>query len=341
MTRNDLLTIVVMGLVFIGVFSFITTTGRGEISIRTPATTGHIDIAAHNERQFKQGFGFSISADLNQLEGAKLHNEIERLNLKTKAGDALQGFVVDKHRGLIVGTSVAGATLDLSLASKGASGTELVVSARDQQGKFLALAAEQIGVLDFKGAHLGFDFQRFSEVRDRRAYFVVLLDRSGSMYSVMGTVKQAAASFMNSLPGNAYCRVLSFNHELMQHTRSFVPCTQASNELSAIKASGGTNLYGAIVAAYAELAPISDSLKALVLITDGVGQGGMSKQQVLQRKNATTHVYYLGSFREEQLTGIADTYIYGEQDVKNVLGRYFTQLGDSIRNQHVIRIKEK
>jgi len=338
MNRNDLVTIGVMALVFCAVLAFIVGDGRAEITISVPRTKGEIDVGVHNRKQFKDGFGFSVRMDLNQLEGEKLLEEIKRLGLKTKSGELVKSFAVDKQRGLIIATTVPG-TAELSLVRK--ESKELFLSARDEKGSFITLQPEQIGVFNFNGSHIGFEFKRFSELKDQRAYFVLLLDRSGSMSSVIGAVKQAASSFMMSLPANAYCRVLSFSHDLMQHTRNFMPCAQAAKELGSIKAGGGTNLYGALVAGYRDLAAITDSLKAVVLITDGVGDGGMTKQQVLQRKNAPTHTYFLGSYREQQLTGIADTFIYGDQDVRKLLGKFLEQLGDAVRNQAIITVKER
>jgi hypothetical protein len=338
MTHEHLPTVLVMAIVLLVIVGFI---ARADITVRAPATTGEIDISAHNEHQFKQGFGFSVRSDLRQLEGSKLLDEIGRLGLRTRSGERLHGFVVDRQHGLIVGTSAARTQLEISLIKKGANGSELLVSGRDEQGNFTTLRAEQVGVFDFKGSHLGFELQRFADVKEQRAYFLVLLDRSGSMSTVMQAVKQAASSFMGSLPSNAYCRVLSFSDRLTQHTPGFVPCANASKELGSIKAGGGTNLYGALVSAYAELSSITDSLKAVLLITDGVGDGGMRKDHVLKRKNAPTHVYFLGSHRAEQLTGIADGFILGDHDVKQVLQRYFSQLSASVHNQFVIRTPEK
>ena len=343
MTARETLNPAVAVGVFVAVIGLITGgdgPARAQIAIKSPTTTGEIDIGKHNEDQFKAGFTFAIRPDLSQLDGDRLLEEVRRFNLKTRTGEELRSFTIDKTKGLIVASTHPG-SLQITLIRKGTRGTELIVSARDKDGRAIILQPDQIGVFDLKGTHVGFNFQRFVEAKDQRAHFMVLIDRSGSMASVMKTVSQSAIDFMKALPANSHCRVLSFNHELTQHGRGFQPCKEAASQLGTLRASGGTNLYGALLSAFAELAAFTDQLKAVVLISDGVGDGGHTKSQVLRAKNAPLHVYFLGSHREAQLTGIADTFIYGESDIKKLLGRYFDEMARSIENLGVITLHDR
>lgn len=95
------------------------------------------------------------------------------------------------------------------------------------------------------------------------------------------------------------------------------------------------------MAAYDELRPASDSLRAVLVITDGVGSSKLTKAQVLSRKSAPTHVYWLGDKDERHLSGIADTVILGEQNLKAVLQSYFKQMAEQLKRQYVITIPSK
>ena len=315
-----------------------------QIVVREPASKGSINIEAHNKEQLAKGFSFSMRPDLSQLEGAALEEQLSRLKLKSKSGTPLMSFSVDKAHEMIVGTTVDKAKVAINLIRNTDKGTELIIGARDADGTFRALSSEQVGVFTLKGSHLGFSMQRFEHATGHHAYFVILVDRSGSMKSVMAAVRDAARSFMAALPKNARCRVISFNHAFIHHSSGFDACNPKQHHIDQITAGGGTDIYTPLVAAYDELRPASDSLRAVLVITDGVGSSRLTKAQVLSRKSAPTHVYWLGDYRdggERHLAGIADTFILGEQNLKAMLQNYFKQMSEQLKHQYVITIPKK
>lgn len=212
----------------------------GQIVVREPSTKGSINVEVHNKKQLAKGFALSVRPDLSQLEGAALEAELGRLKLKTTSGMPLVSLSADKEHGLIVGTTHEKAKVEISLVKRTEKGTELVVGAKDAEGSFKVLTPEHVGVLTLKGSHLGFSMQRFEQAVSHHAYFVLLIDRSGSMKSVMGAVREAATSFMSGLPKNARCKVISFNHAFSHHSSGFDACDPKRHHIDKIAAGGGT-----------------------------------------------------------------------------------------------------
>lgn len=308
---------------------------HSELKIYEPTTTGAFDVAEHNRKQIAR-LGFEVRQSLSALEGSALEQELKRLQLTTTGGAQLHAFAVDKGRGLVIGTTAQSTTLSINATTATDRGTDLVISARSEDGSFQALGPGQIGVFSFEGSHVGFEMEQFSQAEQRRAYFAILLDRSGSMKSVIKSVQEAATEFMQTLPANARCRVISFNTSLKQHSQDFEQCAPKHHRLTRLTAKGGTNLQRPLLAAYAALNNVPDELKAVLVITDGVGD--LNRRTVQAAKTAPTHVLFMGEHETQHLEGIADTFIYGSQDLQAVMGRYFKALSEAVAHQYVIHL---
>jgi len=306
-----------------------------EIIIRQPETIGHFDVQKHNEAQFKSGFPFRVKPKVSQLGDVELRRHIDSLNLSTLGGIRIEALDIDKGNNIVVGTTIPNASIAINIVEKSKKGRDIVVSVRNSSGSFSKVEKNQVGVFDLEGKPLNFELLRISE-STIEVYFEVLLDRSGSMSSYIKDVVAAASEFMDLLPKNAKCRVTSFNHNFTSHSKGYAPCKADVHGLKGMEAGGGTLIYEPLLNSYEQLGKAGNKLKAVIVITDGMGQSKITKADVLKKKTAPTYLYWLGSYKEEQLEGIADTYIYGKQDLKKVLSAFFSTIGSAVNSQHVI-----
>lgn len=306
-----------------------------QFTIKQPETTGTISIEQHNREQLA-AIGFRIETDVRALDGKKLQKHLRGLVLETAAGLPVRSFSFHKGRNLVVGTSLENVAVQLNVIKVTATGLDLFVSFRSPQGKFLAVQPDQLGVFTLNGNHRGFSMERFPQSKSARAYFQILIDRSGSMKRVRKQVLDAARKFLAELPNNARCQLISFSDNIRFHSDGFRTCDPDGHALDKIRMGGGTDLQRPLVAAYANLKHVEKSLKAVLILTDGVGS--IDKRLVKQHKTAATHVYFLGSYRQDKLD-FADTFLFGKNDLKKMLGRYFTKIQNAINNQTVISVK--
>ncbi len=103
------------------------------------------------------------------------------------------------------------------------------------------------------------------------AYIALVLDASGSMFNVMGQMKEAAAQAVESAPDEASFSVIQFNNQI-QILRDFTTdksdVTEAIGRAFAVQNSG-TCLYDAAYRAIELLSAAPRGRRAVVLFTDG------------------------------------------------------------------------
>jgi len=307
-----------------------------ELEVRLPETTGQFDVQKHNEAALRSGFPFAVKPKVSHLGEIELRKHVESLRLATPLGESIQARDFDKGGNIVIGTTAPQSSVAITLVEKGEKGSNVVVSVRDGTGLPAKVGKGQVGVFDLEGNPLTFDVLSLSE-SGIEVLFEILLDRSGSMQPYIKDVAAAASEFMALLPANAKCRVTSFNDRYTAHSKDYQKCAADAHGLKNMKAGGGTLIYEPLLNSYEELAKAGNRLKAVVLITDGMGQSRISKEEVLKKKSAPTYVYWLGDYKEKQLEGIADTYIYGRQDARKVLGAFFSGIGGALTSQYVIR----
>jgi len=305
-----------------------------EITIKQPKAIGRIDIKAHNRKHLSK-VGLRIKRDLSHIGDVEVRKRLEAMSLSTGAGVRVHSFDFDKANDLVIGTSTPGTSVEINLVRNQGRGQDIVVLIRGKDGKFKEIRKSEIGVFSLDGQKKDFSVKPFS-FSSIEAYFDILLDRSGSMSGFIDDVQGASADLMNKLPGNAKCRVTSFNNKFKRHSTDFLPCSPNLHKLNSLKAGGGTKIFEPLLESYSELAALTGKLTAVVVITDGVGHSKISKDRITKSKSAPTYVYWLGNYKEDRLRGIADTFIYGRQDVKKLLKAYVSRIGSAVNSQHVI-----
>ena len=174
--------------------------------------------------------------------------------------------------------------------------------------------------------------------------FTLLLDRSGSMASVISDVQQSANEFLNGLPPTAECAVASFNGGYDYHNDIYQSCNSGNFRLDTLIAEGGTDLYQPLISTYDSLnqSYFDNHQKAVIVITDGqIGIDDALRQQVEAAKNNTlTVVYFLGLREDRYLTGLADTFLHSTSDISQNLTTYFHSLSAAYRTQKVLSVQE-
>ena len=316
----------------------VTTAAGAGFEVVVPASTGSFDVAAFNEHQFAQGFGFAVSTNVQHLRTDEVRDYINTLPFVTSGGYEVHSFDFSKGHNLAVGTSIADGEIQIVNARDRADEAQMVVAVRSGDGSFLPLSEPNVGVIDLQGATRPFTLSSFDEAASAQARFDLLLDRSGSMTGSIEKVREAARTFLTELPENARCRLTSFNHTFTRPQSGYRPCGEILSELDRIEADGGTDIYTPLLETYRELDTFEGDLKGVFLITDGHGSSALTKAAVLAAKSAPTHVVWLGSFSERRLRDIADTHIYGDRDLKTLLNRYFASITHALQRHYVVSV---
>ena len=118
----------------------------------------------------------------------------------------------------------------------------------------------------------------FEKEKEKPSLAIVLaIDKSGSMAGVkIELAKDAAKGAVELLGGRDQIGVLAFDGETYWvsplHRASDVG--MVSERISTIQSGGGTNMYPAMVQAYAALVPAEAQLKHVILLTDGISAPG-------------------------------------------------------------------
>lgn len=308
-----------------------------EITINKPETTGEISFAERNDLEFKNEFRIGYDINAAGLDHEQMRQVIESMALVAPNGLAIRRRDFSAEDGIVAGTTIDDATPAITLVRRENGKTHLVVNLRDGAGEFIVPDGDTVGVFSFDGNPVPHIVAPFSS-STVPAHMDLLLDRSGSMTPVIDLVKQAASDFMARLPKNTLCRATSFNASYVRHTPDYQPCVPGIHNVGWIQAGGGTNIYAPLIETYQDGPSDPDGLRLVVVVSDGLGQSGFDRDDVIGEKTAPTFVYWLGDYDEDRFKGIADTFIYGQQDMDALLVRYFGQIAQAIDNQYVITI---
>lgn len=309
-----------------------------EILIQKPTTTGTVSFAERNDQQFRTGFRIGLDIDPGRMDRELVRKSVDSLPLTLPDGQTLRARDFSTEHRVIVGTVLPGVTPNINRVDANGGATELLVGFRDRDGNFVKPEERNIGAFTLDGIPVPHQVTPFDRSR-RKVYVDLLLDRSGSMKDLIGDVKRAAAEFMVLLPKDqALCRVTSFNQDHHRHTRDFQPCIPIFHGVGSIPAGGGTDIYDPLLEAYVNGPADRNAQRLVVVISDGIGQSSFTRQALLNNKTAATTVYWLGDYDEDRLRGIADTFIYGRQDIAGLLERTLGHVADAVGSQVVITI---
>ena len=314
----------------------------------TPAITLHSTaqqqppkITLHSAYDFKREVSLKVNPDPAFMPADILLKTLSRFELFDARGARItSGFDIDPTSKVVIGFS--GGSSEIIKASQSASGITLLASFKDASGNFISPPQDQVAVYNSQGQKLCFDYKSISQTQQKMR-FVLLLDRSASMWSVMDDVKASANLFLKSLPPSAGCAVASFNHGFTYHNKHFQSCNLGDFKLDGMVAEGGTDLLVPLLRAHESLgrAEFADFQKAVIVITDGqITQNPVMQQAVLEAKKDTLSFMYLrGKASNAHIKVLADGYIHDPANFKDSLAEYFESLSDGYNTQKLLEIK--
>tara|TARA_R110001599_G_scaffold353823_1_gene599129 strand:+ start:1980 stop:3029 length:1050 start_codon:yes stop_codon:yes gene_type:complete len=251
------------------------------------------------------------------------------------------GFDVDAVNNLVVAFS--GGTSEIIRTLQLPNGFQVVGSFKDRGGNFVSPPVGSLAVYNTSGEKLCFDYETAAQAKPKMV-FMLLVDRSGSMFDVMDDVKTSAKAFLKSLPPTAMCAVSSFSDSFTYHNERYENCNGGVYKIDDLVADGGTQLYTPLLRAYQSLTQdyFKDYQKAVIIITDGqVPPNPILRNQALAAKqDVLSFVYFLGEKEEAQLSSLADVFLQSTSDIKNNLNQYFDALSTAYKTQTVLNVRQ-
>ncbi|MEM1149929.1 MAG: vWA domain-containing protein [Pseudomonadota bacterium] len=307
-----------------------------------------IDRSEEVQIKIRRAYDFEQEIRLTVKSGLQHMSPDERIEV-LRALQSVEGVTlnlnddhaIDVPNNLILGHAGGGAEI-VSVENDGAA---LLVTAllRDRQGKIVKPDVSTIGAYTTAGQQLCVSGAP-ATLAPRQ--FVLLIDRSGSMASVISDVRAAAHHFINALPNDAQCRVGAFDDDWSFAARDGGgdgQCQPQNFDLSAIEVGGMTNVHGPLADAYDFLGQshLTGHQKAVIVITDGQLNAGLGTAEALKaaKGDALTLIYKLGNGTDRRLQDLADSYVAHHGALNETLGHYFDVIQRAYNDQIALRIE--
>lgn len=299
-------------------------------------------IIVRSKYDFKQQISLKVKTDPKMEVSDALIKTVSKLEMFDAHGVAItSGFDVDPAHKLVLAFS--GGTSEIIKASKAPNGWHIIGSFRDEHGNFISPPPGSLAVYTMNGEKLCFDYKTVQQAAPKMG-IALLLDRSGSMYGNMESVKSAAQDFLNILPKSAECAVGSFDTGVTYSHTHYQSCSGGGFGFETIEAGGGTDIYVALKDAYTVLSGsyFSGYQKAVIIITDGYTMNDTArKQELLGLKNdILTFVYFIGGNHKDELEEITDHFIAQGGNLKQSLAQYFNSIGQAYNTQKVLAVRQ-
>lgn len=299
-------------------------------------------IILRSRYDFEQSISLKVRTDPELPPSDVLIRTVSNIGMTDARGIRItSGFDIDLENDLVVAFS--GGTSEIIRTYQTPNGLQIITSFKDSNGNFVSPPADSLAVYTIGGKKLCFDYKEITRAAPKMA-FTLLLDRSGSMPSVISDVQQSANEFLKGLPPTAECAVASFNSGYDYHNDVYQNCNAGNFKLDSLTAEGGTDLYHPLLSAYNSLnqAYFSDHQKAVIVIADGqIGSDDALRQQVEAAKNdALTFVYSLRLREDRYLTGLADAFLHSTSDISQNVTRYFHSHSPRRKYRHSISVSK-
>ena len=312
------------------------------ISITSRTKNSAPQIVLRSIYDFEQSISLKVRTDPKLLPSDVLIQTVSNIGMTDARGVRItSGFDIDLENDLVVAFS--GGTSEIVRTSQTPNGLQIITSFKDSNGNFVSPPANSLALYTIGGDKLCFDYKEITSAAPKMG-FTLLLDRSGSMASVIDDVRRSANEFLNGLPSTAECAVASFNSGYNYHNNVYQNCNTGNFKLSGLAAQGGTELYNPLLSAYTSLdqAYFQNHQKAVIVITDGqISTNAALRQEVENaKKNTLTFVYFLGQREDRHLTGLADAFLQNSSNISQNLTQYFHSLSAAYRTQKVLSVQQ-
>ncbi|MEL6688604.1 MAG: vWA domain-containing protein [Pseudomonadota bacterium] len=209
-------------------------------------------------------------------------------------------------------------------------------------GRARSIRQGDVTLFDRQSNAIDFTLTPFSASR-LSASAVVMVDASGSMDRYMPEVIQAANTLFDALPEHISCEALVFETGYRWYGTGQSECSSNSVSLTAISASGTTNLYTAMTAAYERLnGRDNDVVKTLIVLTDGMPSDEEKQPEAFAAKQDVQTIFlWLGDQSgdaEARFSSIADAYVEDSDGAWRHLEEYFEVYSEALNKQSVITV---
>ncbi len=312
------------------------------ITVRSRTENPPPKIIVRSIYDFEQQISLKVKTDPKMEVSDALIKTVSKLEMFDAHGVAItSGFDVDPAHKLVLAFS--GGTSEIIKASKAPNGWHIIGSFRDEYGNFISPPPGSLAVYTMNGEKLCFDYKTVQQAAPKMG-IALLLDRSGSMYGNMDSVKSAAQDFLNILPKSAECAVGSFDTSITYSHMHYQSCSGGGFGFETIEAGGGTDIYVALKDAYTVLSGsyFNGYQKAVIIITDGYTMNDAARKQELLglKHDILTFVYFIGGDRKDELEEITDHFIAQGGNLKQSLAQYFNSIGQAYNTQKVLAVRQ-
>ncbi|MEW8693317.1 MAG: vWA domain-containing protein [Candidatus Thiodiazotropha endolucinida] len=312
------------------------------ISITSRTDNPAPKIVLRSRYDFEKSISLKVRTDPRLLPSDVLIKTVSEIGMTDANGVRIvSGFDIDVKNDLVVAFS--GGSSEIIRTTRTPQGLQIITSFKDKGGNFVSPPVDSLALYSIGGKKLCFDYKEITSAAPKMA-FTLLLDRSGSMSSVLSDVQRSADEFLNGLPSTAECAVASFNSGYEYHNEIYQNCNTGDFKLDSISAGGGTDLYNPLLSAYENLdqAYFDNYQKAVIVLTDGqISPDDTLKKKVQAvKKNTLTFVYFLGNREDRYLTGLADAFLHSTSNISQNLTQYFHSLSAAYRTQKVLSVKK-
>ncbi len=181
--------------------------------------------------------------------------------------------------------------------------------------------------------------------------WVFILDISGSMQGKYQTLAEGVKRALKQMSPGDRVRVILFNNQASELTSGY---TLASNsnisqiiqQVEAVKPQGGTNVYDGLSMAIRQLD--SDRTSAIVLVTDGVANVGVTEQkqfiQLIKSKDVRLFTFIMGNSANkpllENLTEASNGFSINVSNSDDIVGRIMLATSKvSYEAMHDVQVK--
>ena len=172
------------------------------------------------------------------------------------------------------------------------------------------------------------DFPKLTQGRD----WIFILDISGSMQSKFASLAEGIRQGLNKLPVNDRFKIILFNDSAYEFTQGFQTVTTETvaatlHSLSQVQPDRGTNLYAGLYKATKQLE--SDRSSALVLVTDGVANTGITEKKaflkLLEKHDVRLFSFIMGNSANrpllEEMTRASEGFASSISNSDDIMGQ--------------------
>ena len=174
----------------------------------------------------------------------------------------------------------------------------------------------------------GIDLKPVSEGKD----WIFILDISGSMQGKYQTLAEGVKQALKKMTSKDRIRVILFNNQARELTAGYTSASreninQIIQKVAAIQPNGGTNVYDSLNMAIKKLD--SDRTSAIILVTDGVANVGITEQkkfiELIKTRDVRLFTFIMGNSANrpllENLTKASHGFAINVSNSDDIVGR--------------------